>query len=130
MGRRAVKLRIPGERVASKTCRNLCRKWDAGRRIRIWVSQGRSAAAGHMLAAQGVAALVLKLRRVKFDKGQPITCANCLKGSYVGYYAASYGLTVVEAESLEKVWRTAFRSLFGVHANTPVAHCTAASADR
>ena len=38
---------------------------------------------------KGVAALVSKVRKVKFDKGQHISCANCLKGSYVGYY---YGL--------------------------------------
>ena len=40
---------------------------------------------------KGVAALVSKVRKVKFDKGQHIQCANCLKGSYVGYYAAAYG---------------------------------------
>ena len=58
---------------------------------------------------KGVAALVSKVRKVKFDKGQHIQCANCLKGSYVGYYAAAYGLTMAEAEELEKIWRAVFR---------------------
>ena len=86
----------------------------------------------HLLAKlqKGVAALVQRLKRIKFDKGQHITCANCLKGSYVGYYAAAYGLTMAEAERLEKVWRASFRSLFGVHVSTPTAHFYGGKADR
>ena len=38
-----------------------------------------------------LSALAREVRKVKFDKGQHIQCANCLKGSYVGYYAAAYG---------------------------------------
>ena len=71
---------------------------------------------------KGVAALVSKVRKVKFDKGQHIQCANCLKGSYVGYYAAAYGLTMAEAEELEKIWRAVFRMVFKVHPSTPTAH--------
>ena len=52
--------------------------------------------------------MVSKLRKIKLDRGQHIRRANCLKGSYVGYYAAAYGLTMGEAEALEKLWRTAF----------------------
>ena len=86
----------------------------------------------HMRAKlrKGVAALVGKLRRVKFDRGQHITCANCLKGSYVGYYAAAYGLTMAEAEELERMWRAAFRAVFGVHASTPTAYFYGGRADR
>ena len=71
---------------------------------------------------RGVAALVSKVRKVKFDKGQHISCANCLKGSYVGYYAASYGLTMAEAEELERIWRAVFRIVFKIQQNTPTAH--------
>ena len=87
---------------------------------------------GHMQAKlrKGVAALVHKLRRVKFDQGQHVTCANCLKGSYVGYYTAAYGLTMAEAEGLEKIWRAAFRTVFGVHPSTPVAHFYGGQVDR
>eukprot|EP00964_Phaeocystis_antarctica_P049875 scaffold28882_cov61-Phaeocystis_antarctica.AAC.1 len=71
---------------------------------------------------KGVMTLVSKLRKVKLDRGQHIRCANCLKGSYVGYYAAAYGLTMGEAEALEKLWRTAFRCVFRMKHSTPVAH--------
>ena len=71
---------------------------------------------------KGVMALVSKLRKIKLDRGQHIRCANCLKGSYVGYYAAAYGLTMGEAEALEKLWRTAFRCVFKLKHSTPVAH--------
>ena len=79
---------------------------------------------------KGIAALVHKLRRVKFDKGQHIRCANCLKGSYVGYYAAAHGLTMAEGEGVEKIWRAAFRMAFGVHRSTPSAHFYGGQADR
>ena len=78
---------------------------------------------------KGVAALVHKVRRVKFDRGQHIQCANCLKGSYVGYYAAAYGLTMSEAEELERIWRAVFRMVFRVHPSTPVAHFYGGEAD-
>ena len=71
---------------------------------------------------KGVMALVSKLRKIKLDRGQHIQCANCLKGSYVGYYAAAYGLTMGEAEALEKLWRTAFRCVFKLKHSTPAAH--------
>ena len=79
---------------------------------------------------KGVAALVSKVRKVKFDKGQHISCANCLKGSYVGYYAAAYGLTMAEAEELERIWRAVFRMVFKVQQNTPTAHFYGGAADR
>ena len=78
---------------------------------------------------KGVAALVHKVRRVKFDRGQHIQCANCLKGSYVGYYAAAYGLTMSEAEELERIWRAVYRMVFKVHPSTPVAHFYGGEAD-
>eukprot|EP00964_Phaeocystis_antarctica_P127368 scaffold91050_cov26-Phaeocystis_antarctica.AAC.1 len=77
---------------------------------------------------KGVMALVSKLRKIKLDRGQHIRCANCLKGSYVGYYAAAYGLTMGEAEALEKLWRTAFRCVFKMKHSTPVAHFYGGSA--
>ena len=128
-----VKLRIPGgagglkdmpEFVPQMSCREAYPHMGIPRSI----CGGR----GHMQAKlrRGVAALVHKLRRVKFDKGQHVTCANCLKGSYVGYYTAAYGLTMAEAERLEKVWRAAFRAIFGVHASTPVAHFYGGQVDR
>ena len=79
---------------------------------------------------KGVAALVSKVRKVKFDKGQHISCANCLKGSYVGYYAAAYGLTMAEAEELERIWRAVFRMVFKVQQNTPAAHFYGGAVDR
>ena len=35
---------------------------------------------------KGTVTLVAKLKRVNLDRGQHIRCANCLKGSYSGYY--------------------------------------------
>ena len=40
----------------------------------------------------------------------------------MGYYAAAYGLTMGEAEALEKLWRTTFRCVFKLKHSTPVAH--------
>ena len=128
-----VKLRIPGgeggfkdmpEFVPQMGCRDAYPHMGIPRSI----CGGRE----HMRAKmrKGVAALVHKLRRIRFDKGQHVTCANCLKGSYVGYYAAAYGLTMAEAERLERVWRAAFRTVFHVHASTPVAHFYGGQADR
>ena len=128
-----VKLRIPSgaggfkdmpELVPQMSCREAYPHMGIPRSI----CGGR----GHMQAKlrKGVAALVHKLRRVRFDQGQHVTCANCLKGSYVGYYAAAYGLTMAEAEGLEKIWRAAFRAVFGVHPSTPVAHFYGGQVDR
>ena len=79
---------------------------------------------GHMMKKirRGVLCLVSRLRKIKFDRGQHIACANGLKGSYVGYYSAASGLTMKEADEVERLWRTAFRGIFKIRHNTPVAH--------
>ena len=71
---------------------------------------------------KGTVALVTKLKRVNLDRGQHIRCANCLKGSYAGYYAAAAGLTLYESDGLERLWRMVFRCTFKLQHHVPVAH--------
>jgi len=61
---------------------------------------------------KGAACLMGKVRRVRLDAAQHVTCANCLKGAFVGYYAAPAGLTRKEAERVEVCWRKAFSIVF------------------
>ena len=61
---------------------------------------------------KGAARLMSKVKRVRLDASQHVTCANCLKGAYVGYYAAPMGLTRREAERVEVGWRKAFNITF------------------
>ena len=63
---------------------------------------------------KGTVALVVKLKKVNLDRDQQhIRCANCLKGSYAGYYAAASGLTMGKSDGLERLWRTVFRCIPG-----------------
>ena len=70
---------------------------------------------------KGTVTLVAKLKRVNLDRSQHIRCADCLKGSYSGYYAAAAGLTMGESDGLERLWRTVFRCTFKLKHHVPVA---------
>ena len=71
---------------------------------------------------KGVVALLIKLRKVKFDRTQHVSCSNALKGAFVGYYAAPTGLSFNETETVERLWRTVFRGLFRARRDWPCAH--------
>ena len=73
---------------------------------------------------KGTVALVTKLKRVNLDRGHHIRCANCLKGSYSGYYAAAAGLTMHESDGLERLWRMVFRCTFMFQAPASCTRCT------
>ena len=56
---------------------------------------------------------------------------TCEAGFVSAYnYAAAYGLTMAEAEELERIWRAVFRMVFKVQQNTPMAHFYGGAVDR
>ena len=68
---------------------------------------------------RGVARLMQKVAAVRADRSQHILCANALKGAYVGYYAATVGITSAVADRLEAVWRKVFNRRFGRRRDAP-----------
>ena len=70
---------------------------------------------------KGVLRFMAKCRRLRLDMTQHVTCANALKGAFVGYYAAAAGLTFGEAEAIERLWRVTLRACFKLRRDTPVA---------
>ena len=63
-----------------------------------------------------------KVKKVKLDRTQHISCANVLKGSYVGYYSATAGLAFHESEALEALWRATYKACFRSRRDVPSAH--------
>ena len=68
---------------------------------------------------KGVGRLMGKVRRVRLDASQHVTCANCLKGAYTGYYAATTGLSRADTEEIEKVWRLGYGITFRRQRDAP-----------
>ena len=71
---------------------------------------------------KGILGMMAKVKKVKLDRTQHISCANVLKGSYVGYYSATAGLAFHESEALETLWRVTYKACFKSRRDVPSAH--------